>query len=223
MNGGTPRTTVPDLTYRLIPSCYPPIPAFESVAQAADLEAVMELEGWTNDRLVEQRVARLPRSEWVFGTPNASIVMASFLHAAAAGLRFSGPELGAWYAGLSLNTAIAEVSHHLRRELVNTGRKEKSGDYRTYTARLDGDYVDVRGLASTRPELYDPASYAASQVFGEAVRASNDNGIIYDSLRHAGGANVVCHRPSAIHSVLQTAHFEITVRPVGKILVRPLP
>jgi len=43
-------------TYRLIPSRYPPISAFESVASEDDLEAVMELEGWTNDRLVLERV-----------------------------------------------------------------------------------------------------------------------------------------------------------------------
>ncbi|MDR3439427.1 RES family NAD+ phosphorylase [Telmatospirillum sp.] len=222
MKSDLPRTKVPDLTYRVIPSCYPPIPAFASVAQAADLNAVMELEGWTNDRLVKQRVARLAQSEWVYGTPNASVVMASFLHAAPAGLRFSGPELGAWYAGLSLNTSIAEVAHHLRRELVNTGKREMSGNYRTYTALHDGSYVDIRGRNSTCPALYDPVSYAASQVFGEAVRASNDNGIVYDSVRLLGGTNVVCHRPRAILSVTQTTHFEITVRAVGKILVRPL-
>ena len=52
-------------TYRLIPSRYPPLSAFESVTSADDLEAVMELEGWTNDRLVAERVARLPKAEWV--------------------------------------------------------------------------------------------------------------------------------------------------------------
>jgi hypothetical protein len=32
----------------------------------------MELEGWTNDRLVEERLARLPRDHWVHGSPNAA-------------------------------------------------------------------------------------------------------------------------------------------------------
>jgi hypothetical protein len=54
----------------------------------------MELVGWTNDRLVADRIARLPQTEWVYGVPNASIVMAAFLHVAPGGMRFNGPELG---------------------------------------------------------------------------------------------------------------------------------
>ena len=34
------------------------------------------------------------------------------------GMRFNGPELGAWYAADDLRTAAAEVGHHLRRETV---------------------------------------------------------------------------------------------------------
>ena len=70
----------PQPTYRLIPSRFPPIGLFDTVATAADLEAVMELAGWTNDRLLAERLQRLPREEWVFGRPNSSIVMATFLH-----------------------------------------------------------------------------------------------------------------------------------------------
>ena len=43
------------------PSQYPPIGLFDTVATAADLEAVMELAGWTNDRLVPMRLHRLPQ------------------------------------------------------------------------------------------------------------------------------------------------------------------
>jgi len=182
----------------------------------------MDLEGWTNDRLVKQRLARLPRAEWVFGTPNASIVMAAFLHAAPGGLRFTSGELGAWYAGLSLRTSIAEVSHHLRREAANAGWSEMRGQYRAYGAQLEGRYVDIRGRAGSLPDIYARASYRASQAFGEAVRASDDHGILYDSLRHRGGANVVCYRPKSITAVQQAAHHEIMVPERGRIAVRVL-
>ncbi len=125
----------PDPTFRLIPSRFPPIGLFDTVATAADLAAVMDLEGWTNDRLVAERVARLPRDEWVFGRPNASVVMAAFLHVAPGGMRFNGPDLGAWYAAASLTTAVVEVGHHLRREAVATAKSSLSRQYRTYTAR----------------------------------------------------------------------------------------
>jgi hypothetical protein len=194
---------------------------FETVSSAEDLEAVMDLENWTNDRLVAERVARLPREEWVYGCPNASIVMASFLHAAPTGLRFNGPELGAWYASMAVNTAIFEVSHHLRRECHRCSMPEMRSHYRTYSAKLGGSFEDIRGQRASRPELYAPADYAAAQTFGETVRSSGD-GILYDSLRHAGGVNVVAYRPRKIRSVTQCEHYELTVPLTGKIVARLL-
>ena len=102
----------PSPAYRFIPSQFPPIGLFDTVATAADLSAVMELVSWTNDRLVADRIDRLPQSEWVYGVPNSSIVMAAFLHVAPGGMRFNGPELGAWYAADDVRTAAAEVGHH---------------------------------------------------------------------------------------------------------------
>lgn len=217
-----PTARVPDRTHRLIPSRFPPIQAFASVSTPEDLAAVMELEGWTNDRLVEQRLARLPKEEWIFGAPNASVIMASFLHAAPAGLRFTSPGLGAWYASLAVNTAIAEVVHHLRREMAFASIAEMHVQYRTYEATLAGDYADIRGTAAGRSDLYDKTNYARSQVFGESVRVSTNAGILYDSVRHAGGVNAVCFRPRKVHEILQTTHYELTVRMTGKIIVRTL-
>jgi len=216
-----PAIAIARATFRLIPSRFPPIALFEAVTSADDLEAVIELEGWTNDRLVAERVARLPRDEWVYGTNNASIVMASFLHAAPSGLRFSGSELGAWYASMAVNTAIFEVSHHLRREAHRCGMPEMRVQYRTYSATLDGFYENIRGQQVARPELYDPLNYAAAQAFGETVRRSGD-GIVYDSVRHAGGINVVAYRPRKIREVTQREHYELTVPLTGKIIARRL-
>src|SRR5271156_2640544 len=108
----------PTPSHRLIPSQFPPIGLFDTVATAADLAPVMELAGWTNDLLVPARIQRLPQDEWVFGRANASIVMAAFLHVAPGGMRFNGPDLGAWYAAGDIRTAAAEVGHHIRGETV---------------------------------------------------------------------------------------------------------
>ncbi|MDI6024827.1 RES family NAD+ phosphorylase [Corticibacterium sp. UT-5YL-CI-8] len=204
----------PQPTYRLIPSRFPPIGLFDSVATAADLQAVMELAGWTNDRLVSERIHRLPHSEWVYGRPNSSIVMATFLHVAPGGSRFNGPELGAWYAAATIKTAMVEVAHHMRREAVATGIAELSRTFRTYTATLHGRFVDICG--AEMPDVYDPTDYAASQRFGEAVRANGDDGILFDSIRLAGGVNVAAYRPSNILDVLQADHYEITVQAASK-------
>lgn len=201
----------PRPSFRLIPSKFPPIGLFDSVAMAADLVAVMELVGWTNDRLVLGRIDRLPQSEWVYGRANASAVMAAFLHVAPTGMRFNKADLGAWYAAGDLTTAVAEVGHHLRRETVARQVAEARRTYRTYLARIDGDYLDIRGERAARPELYDPASYAASQAFGEKVRASGSDGILYESVRLRGGVNVAAYRPTNIKDVVQADHFEISV------------
>lgn len=204
-------TAAPQPSHRLIPSQYPPIGLFDTVARASDLEAVMELVGWTNDRLVAERLGRLPEQEWVFGRANASIVMAAFLHVAPGGMRFNGPELGAWYAAAEVATAIAEVGHHLRREAVARNVPAMQRTYRAYSASLAGAYLDIHGLQAERPELYASDSYAGSQPFGEAVRASGGAGIVYDSVRMSGGVNVAAYRPTNVLDVTQTDHFEISV------------
>lgn len=197
----------PHPSYRLIPSQFPPIGLFDTVATAADLEAVMELAGWTNDRLVKERVARLPEAEWVYGRANASIVMAAFLHTV--GARFNGADLGAWYAAASTRTAIAEVGHHLRREALARRLPGMQRVYRCYVARLDGSYIDLRDEGEA--DLMAPQSYAASQVFGEQQRAAGEDGIVYPSVRHRGGVNTCAYRPSKVLDVTQAEHFEISV------------
>ena len=171
----------------------------------------MELVGWTNDRIVANRIDRLPQSEWVYGAPNASIVMAAFLHVAPGGMRFDGPELGAWCAADDIRTAAAEVGHHLRREAVARSVTTMSRTYRAYTATLLGGYLDIRGQQVTRPDVYASDRYHASQTLGEKIRASGDAGLLYDSLRRRTGINVVTHRPRNIVDIVQTDHFEITI------------
>jgi hypothetical protein len=211
----------PERTHRLIPSRFPPIDAFETVTSAGDLEPVLELEGWTNDRLVAPRLKRLPESEWVYGRANASVVMAAFLHGAPQGTRFAGPDLGAWYASSALETSVLEVVSGIRREIALSALEQKTEELRQYIARLEGAFVDIRG---TRPDLHDPdpANYPASQVFGRSVRTGPHDGIAYDSVRHVGGVNWVSYRPSRVQDVVQARHFRVVVPRSGKVVVEKM-
>lgn len=212
----------PARTIRLIPSRFPPIPAFDAVTTADDLEAVMDLEGWTNDRLVGPRVARLPRAEWVYGRPNASVIMAAFLHGSPGGLRFSDASLGAWFGSTDLNTALLEVANGLRKEIALSALTQKSESYRQYKSDLAGDYVDIFGA---HPEYHDPddASYPAAQAFGRRVRDENTRaGIRYESVRHPGRENWVCFRPSLVLNVTQADHIKIEVPRSGRVVVRQI-
>jgi hypothetical protein len=214
--------SAPAGTTRLIPSRFPPIPAFDTVTTADDLGAVMELEGWTNDRLVAPRLARLPRAEWVYGRPNASVIMAAFLHGSPGGLRFSDASLGAWYGSTHLNTALLEVANGLRKEIALSALNRKTECYRQYRAELAGDYVDIFG---SHPDFHDPddASYPVAQAFGQRVQDGNTRaGIRYESVRHPSHENWVCFRPSLVLNVTQADHFRIEVPQSGRVVVRQL-
>jgi RES domain-containing protein len=105
--------------------------------------------------------------------------MAAFLHVAPGGMRFNNDYLGAWYATAEPVTAITEVAH------------------------LTGVYIDLRPREEDMPEIFAPNSYAESQHFGEAVRATENAGILYPSVRRTGGLNIVVYRPSLILNVRQ--------------------
>jgi RES domain-containing protein len=142
--------------------------------------------------------------------------MAAFLHGAQQGTRFAGPEIGAWYAASSLMTAALEVANGIRREIALSALEQKTEDLREYTARLNGNFVDIRGA---RPDLHDPdpTTYPTSQRFGRSVRFGPHSGIAYDSVRHPGGVNWVAFRPSLILGVTQARHFRLVVPKTGKV------
>lgn len=217
-----PRAHCSTRTHRLIPSRYPPIGAFDDVSSSEDLDAVMALEGWTNDRLVAHRLARLPEQERIHGVANASVILAAFLHAdAVRGGRFSSVDLGAWYSAEAIETAFAEVLTGLRAEIAASALTEKTEQYREYRATLLEPHIDIRRSSGTplEPRLYDPHSYAVSQPFGEEVRTGGHAGIVYDSVRDPAGTNWATLRPSCVFDVEQARHFRATVRPSGRVIV----
>ena len=93
-----------------------------------------------------------------------------------------------------------------------------SRTYRTYTATLLGDYLDIRGQQASRPDVYASDRYDASQKLGEEVRASGGAGLLYDSLRRRSGVDVVSHRPRNITDIVQTDHFEVTVMATSRMI-----
>lgn len=196
-------------THRLIPSRFPAVGLFDAVASAGDLEAVLELEGWTNDRIAAELgvVHMLPTDEWLTGAPNASIVMAAFCHPHPDGGRFNTPDLGAWYAALALDTAIAETVFHRTRELDEIGVYETFVHMRQYLADFDCALHDVRPSPAF-DDCHDPDSYSAGQALCRTLRPAGSNGVLFRSVRHAGGECVACYRPKLVGNVRQGAHFE---------------
>jgi hypothetical protein len=196
-------------TSRLVPSRYPSVGVFDGIASPDDLDAVIELEAWTNDRVSTELgiLHLLPRDEWVVGTPMASVVMAAFCHPRPGGARFSSSERGAWYAARTVDTSLAESIFNRSRELAEVGHFETRMEMRLYHADFSATFHDIRGDRSYA-RLYDPDSYTASQAFGRELLGSGSNGIVYDSVRHPGGECVACFRPKLVGRVRVAAHYE---------------
>lgn len=198
--------------HRLVPSQFPPIGVFDSVASADDAVSAMRLEGLTNDRMQTpvRRAALFPKEDWLVGQVGAQAVMAAFLHASPEGGRFTGPALGAWYSARSLETAVEETVYHATRRVVAAQGLQLHATIamREWAHTIDARFVDVRGAHKQFAKLYDPNSYAVSQPFGERVRAQGAAGIVYDSVRHLHGTCFVMYRPRMVAPVKQGVHLE---------------
>jgi RES domain-containing protein len=197
-------------THRLIPSRHPPVGIFDTIAAPEDLEIILELEGWTNDRISAELgvIRRIPSAEWAIGRPMAGVIMAAFCHPHPRGGRFNNSDLGAWYAAKSLDTAHAEIVHHRTRELEEIGVLDARLEMRDHLADMDAQFHDIRGDDEAFAPLHDSDSYDASQAFAGPLRAGGSNGVLYRSVRHPGGECVACFRPRLVANVRQGTHFE---------------
>jgi hypothetical protein len=195
---------------RLIPSRYPSVGLFDGIASPDDLEAILEVEAWTNDRISTQLgiLHRIPRDEWAVGQPMASVVMAAFCHPRPGGARFSSADRGAWYATRTLETALAESVHHRTRELAEVGHFDTRMQMRLYQADFAATFHDLRGHRRAYAASYAPDSYAASQRLASEIFEDGSNGIVYESVRHAGGECLACFRPLLVRRVRVVAHYE---------------
>jgi RES domain len=215
-------------THRLIASRYPTVGVFDDIADdAEDVRAAFMLEALTNDRLTSSavnRIAILPRDEIITG-PGATLVMAAFLHADEQGGRFTDGRLGAWYASHDVTTAIHEtVYHNTRRLKMSAGGFPNRIQMRELIATIDCSLVDVRGLQGERPELYHANDYTQSQAFALQLRWPKvppaANGILFHSVRHAGGTNVCVFWPSKVTlPVLQGDHLDYVWNAAGEVEV----
>jgi hypothetical protein len=197
-------------TCRLVPSRYPSVGVLDQIASPGDLDAVMEIEAWTNDRLsVELGIlTTIPREEWIVGEPMASVVMAAFCHPRPDGARFSGCERGAWYAARTIDTALAESVYHRTREVEEVGHFDTRMQMRLFHADFTTTFHDLRGGHRAWARLHAPDSYVDSQRVGRALADGGANGIVYDSVRHPGGTCLACFRPRLVRRVRVAAHYE---------------
>lgn len=225
------RTRIKTRTHRLIASRFPTIGVFDSLVETEEeLQVAFLLEQATNPRVLiaSERLTLFPKGTMVLNESGASIAMAAFIHCDDHGGRFNDGKLGAWYAALEIETAIAETSyHHERRLRMSEGIFPATIQMRELISDLDLECVDLRPLSIDDSDLYSRADYSASQVFSNSIRWPNnipgEDGIVYSSVRKQGGQNVCVFRPRAIgFPIVQGSYFQYMWDADGKISVSNL-
>ena len=178
-----------------------PAEAFERAVDPADVADVLAIRD-------AGRRPSLDPGDVVMG-PGARWVMAPFVRVSPDGTRFSDGTFGAYYAARDELTAVAEVRFHHARALARTAEPPTLLGGRLLLATLDAALVDIRGRKSALAELYDPdpGNYPPAQRWGRAMREAGSVGIVYDSVRRAGGECAAVFRPRALSGCVEGDHI----------------
>ena len=197
-------------SFRLIPTRFPTVGLYDAIADPADLEVVFAIEALTNPRIRDElgELQLVPPEERVSGA-GSTPVMAAFTHLNPEGSRFSDGSYGVYYAAQSLDTAIAEVSHHRAVFLARTAEPAIEIDLRLVSANVDAELHDLRGLGEAGAKIFHPEHYASSQALGRRLRAAGSWGVQFPSVRHAGGLCVGVFRPRALGRARSGAHITL--------------
>jgi RES domain len=192
---------------RIIRSAFPPVDLFEDIADPADWPLLISAEQKTNPRLMENlgNLDLVPPKRRV-GGPGASYLMAPFTHVSMdRPSRFSEGRFGVLYAASTFETALFETMHHQARFMMRT--HETAGwtsQFREILLDISGRLHDVRGNAA----VHSPVDYTDSQTLGLALRSSGSDGVIYRSVRCAGGECAGLFYPDLAANTAQGRHLD---------------
>ena len=196
---------------RIIASRYPPIDLFERVSpDPAIWEALIAAEQLVNPRVRDEiGEIRMVATEDRISGPGASYVMASFTHLNPNGSRFSDGSYGVYYAAREFETALRETAFHFARYAQDSNDGPRYETMRVLVGRIDHRFHDVAALpAKERAAILDPNSYAVSQPFARTLREADSDGVVYPSVRHAGGHCAGAFRPKVVGIPVQTKHLK---------------
>jgi RES domain-containing protein len=192
-------------THRLIPTRY--LAEDSVLARLTDdqnhLNDIFDLDNATNDRLVAENdlLPGIGPAELVSNVPYYRVVNAAFCHASPEGSRFNGPDRGAWYAGVDLDTAVAEILFHKSIEYAELDYDDSDTvPYADFLANFDCEFHDIRN-SPEHAQCLAPRSYAQSQLLAQQLLENGSNGIIYPSVRKKGGECLACFKPCLVGHV----------------------
>jgi RES domain-containing protein len=203
-----PRTVRLVATARLRP------PVLEALVDSdQELRELAEIEGATSSRLQAQArgISGLDARELVYDVPHAHFINASFAYAKPREPnRFNGETRGAWYAALDVETCLAEITFHMTDFLAKAGDFHATVDYAEMVCSVSGEFLDLRTHAHPALSPDKATGYPEGNRLALDARRTGLNGIVYPSVRHAGGTCLAILRPAAVQSVRQGDVWRLT-------------
>lgn len=160
------------------------------------------------------RLPEIDERELVFGIPQYRIINAAFCHSDEKGARFSSSGRGAWYAGFEVETSVAEVLFRKQHWLEETRwDQEEFAEYIDYLADFRAQFHDLRGTKEHTNCLSPSLDYTVPQALAAQLLALGSAGIVYPSVRRAGGTCIACFRPVLVTSVRKGNVFKFVFQP----------
>ena len=181
------------------------------------LADLTELDSATNERKQAERGGSLSigPGELLLGVPEAEAVNAAFCHPGPTGGRFHDRRRGAWYAGVELETSMAEVAFYKRRFLEDAHLTDQvTFEYQEFLADFAGQYSHLDDHEQTSCLRRDPVPqcYQPSQAPAISLLYSGSNGIIFPSVRNPGGTCIACFRPALVFHPRRGSRYGLTVQ-----------
>jgi hypothetical protein len=204
-------------THRLIPTKYAGQSVLETLPVPQHvLSDLSELDAATNERKIAENggCPGIGPGELLFGVPEAHVVNAAYSHPGPFGGRFHSSRRGAWYAGVEIETSIAEVSFHKRRFLQDARiHGQYAFDYLDFSADFFGDFhhLDSAEVEQCSQPGPIPECYVAPQALAHRLLFSGSNGIVYQSVRRSSGICVACFRPALVSHPRRDREYRITL------------
>jgi hypothetical protein len=196
---------------RIIRSIFPPIDLFEDIADPADWPLLISAEQKTNPRIMETigNLDLVPSDRRVAG-PGASWLMAPFTHVSTdRPSRFTDGSYGVLYAGKTFETALFETIHHHARFMARTAEAPGwTSQFREIVLSVSAELHDLREGQNQDDPALDPGSHGASQLLARSLRASGSEGLVYPSVRHAGGECIGLFFPDCASQPAQGRHLD---------------
>lgn len=204
---------------RLISETHHKPPVLRGLVDSDEEAAILaELEGETSARLIAEREgsAALDRRELAFARRahdlklfGQSHINAAFTYTRPTGNRFNSGDRGAWYCAWDMLTSAQEVGFHRTRELGFINRYEDEARYVELLADFIGDFPDLHGQAHPALDPDPAAGYPEGQTLAADLRRQSHRGLIYPSVRHAGGRCFAAFDPGIIQNVRPGASWKL--------------